>query len=71
MGPLSSKMFPSIIAAANVEGMCIGMNGHAILQTNHEYCVLDYVSLIHKQAPHLISAQAKGVPIGKICTMGK
>ena len=32
-------MFPSNIAAANVEGMCVGMNGHAALQTDHEYCV--------------------------------
>lgn len=57
-------MFPSNIAAANVEGMCVGMNGHAALQTDHEYCVLDCASLIHKQAPHLLPAS------GCSCTQG-
>ena len=37
-GSLSSKMLPSIIAAANTEVMCV-MNGHATLQTDCEYCV--------------------------------
>ena len=37
-GPLSSKMLPSTIAAANTEVMCV-MNGHAALQTNCKYCI--------------------------------
>ena len=50
-GPLSSKMLPSTIAAANTEVMCV-MNGHIALQTDCEYCV----TLVYKQAPCLLPA---------------
>ena len=48
-GPLSKKMLPSTIAAANTEVMCV-MNDHATMQTYCEYCV----TLVYKQAPHLL-----------------